>query len=94
MAGFMTQQLTFINEKTIETMSPKKAQRAFQQLFRYAAQSRKVIQRSLKSFYKTGIVHIKKNPGPSLMVRTSSKVEKVKDIATVLVLNTSKLVFF
>ena len=82
MAGFTTQHLTFITEKTIETKSPKKAQRAFQKKFRCAAPSRKIIQRCLKNFYETGSVHIRKNPGPSLTVRTSSNIEKVKDIAT------------
>ena len=73
---------TFITEKTIETKSPKKAQRAFQKKFRCAAPSRKVTQRRLKSFYETGSVHMKKNPGPFPTVRTSSNIEKVKVIAT------------
>ena len=80
MTGFTTLQF-FITEKTIETKSPKKSQRAFQKKFRYAAPSRKVFQRWLKNSYETGSVHIMKNPGPSLTVRTSSNIEKVNDIA-------------
>ena len=82
MAGFTFQQLTFITEKTIETKSPKKITKSFSEVNQKCYTFKKSYFLCFKNFYETGSIHIKKNPRLSLTVRTSSNIDKVKDVAT------------